>query len=481
MRRNWIVLLLIVLLVAVSVASTSFQKFDLLGFKRGTDAPLGMVMGLDIEGGSLVIFETEEPNPTLDQMSGLIANINRRVNAFGVTEAEVTLLGTNRVMVQMPGEHNVEQVKKSIGKVAKLDFRELARKEQPVPDAELDANGQPRTDESGSVIYKKDETGNIVYKRDESGNLVTQPTFSFEIAKGTVNDQQLTLDGSYLVANGAQVVQDTQTTGEFMVSLGFNDAGQQLLEQITTRNVDNLIGIFVDDVPVSTPVVKSPILAGQRGVIEGMSLTEARQLAIELNSGALPLSVRLVQETEINPTLGSAALEKGVVAGMIGLGLVLLFMVVYYRAVGVMAAIALCIYAVLMLAVFKLFPITLTLSGLAAFILSIGMAVDANVLIFERMREELRAGRSFATAIEVGFDRAWSAILDGNVTTLLVGVIMFVLASKMGGSASFIMGFAVTLFIGVVVSMFTAVVVTRLLLRLVAGTGLAHRVRFFNV
>jgi preprotein translocase subunit SecD len=236
----------------------------------------------------------------------------------------------------------------------------------------------------------------------------------------------------------------------------------------------------VDDVPISTPVVRAPILAGQRGVIEGMNLEEAQQLAIELNSGALPLSIRLVQESEINPTLGEAALEKGVLAGTVGLGLVLVFMVLYYKVPGVIAALALTIYAILMLAVFKVFPITLTISGLAGFVLSIGMAVDANVLIFERMREELRAGRSLTTAIEIGFDRAWSAILDGNLTTLLVAAIMFVLASKVGGSASFIMGFAVTLFIGVVISMFTAVVVTRLFLRLLAGTGLARRVRLFN-
>ena len=221
---------------------------------------------------------------------------------------------------------------------------------------------------------------------------------------------------------------------------------------------------------------------GERGIITGIPLQRASELVVQLNSGALPLELTVLQEQTVDATLGEDSVRRSVLAGEIGFLLVVLFMVLYYRVPGVLAATALVIYALLTVAVYKLIPVTLTLAGIGAFVLSVGMAVDANILIFERMKEELRAGRAYATAVEVGFRRAWPSIRDSNVTTLITAAILYVLgegAVELPLLGSFdspqVQGFAAVLFIGVVVSMFSAIVVTRSLLRLLVGTPVARR------
>lgn len=257
----------------------------------------------------------------------------------------------------------------------------------------------------------------------------------------------------------SDVTQDSRT-GQVQVALQFNDEGTQLFADVTKRNVDKLVAIFLDGTPISIPRVNEPILNGSAVINGSFSLQEARLLTQRLNSGALPVPVELISQQKVDATLGADSLRKSFMAGIYGLIVVLLYMIIYYRLPGFIAAIALCIYALLNLVLFKIMGVTMTLSGIAGFILSIGMAVDANVLIFERLKEELRSGRSLKSSVEEAFVRAWPSIRDSNITTLISSVFMV----WMGG---FVKGFAVVLAIGVLVSMFSAIILTRTMLRAV--------------
>ena len=238
------------------------------------------------------------------------------------------------------------------------------------------------------------------------------------------------------------------------------------------------IAVFLDDELLIAPVSRAWIRDGRSQITGNFTRDEARTLSIQLDSGRLPVPLTLIQESEVDALLGSESLEKSLLAGLIGLGLVMVFMVAYYRMAGVVAAFALVFYAVAVLAIFKLIPVTLTLPHIGGFILSVGLAVDANVLIFERMKEELRVGRTLASSMEVGFSRAWPAIRDGNVSTLITCGVLLWFGSRLGGGL--INGFALSLMIGVLVSMFTAVVVSRNLLQIMAWIGLSRRINLFS-
>jgi preprotein translocase subunit SecD len=304
-------------------------------------------------------------------------------------------------------------------------------------------------------------------------------------ATGVIKGEQIHLTGKYLQRN-AQVILDPNTN-EPSVAFEFNSEGAELFAQITGRMIGQPLGIFLDNDYVSSPTVRARIEGGS-GVIENIRFDDARDLAILLNAGALPVplghwvgstfsSGPAIQD-EVDPTLGADSLRKSLIAGAVGLFLVLVFMALFYRVPGLLAGGALIIYGILVLAAFKLVPVTLTLSGIAAFVLSIGMAVDANVLIFERLKEELRAGRTLGGAIEAGFNRAWTAIRDSNVTTLIICGILYWMGSNFAEPR--VMGFALTLGIGVSLSMFSAIIVTRTFLRLFVGTSLATRLWLFG-
>lgn len=266
------------------------------------------------------------------------------------------------------------------------------------------------------------------------------------------------LSGKYL---DRAAVEFDQTTGETQVSLQFDSEGGTLFEQITERNVGKPVAIFLDGIVISAPTVQQKITGGQAVITGSFSIDEAKTLAQRLNAGALPLPIELVSQSTVGPILGKASLEKSLKAGIIGFLLVLIFMIIYYRLPGFLSGIALIFYMLLVLALFKLIPVTITLAGVAGFILSIGMAVDANVLVFERVKEELRSGNTFGRAITNGFERAWSSIRDGNATTLITCAILYWFGT------SVVRGFAVTLTIGVLVSMFSAMTITRILMRFV--------------
>ncbi len=312
------------------------------------------------------------------------------------------------------------------------------------------------TDFGWHLIYKRDERPLVTY--DVSRILLK------EVTKDAILPPQdpfknTELSGKHLAR--AQV-EFEQNTNEPQVTLSFNDEGKKLFGEITTRNVGKPVAIYLDGQPISIPRVQQPITDGNAVISGGFDFKEAKLLAQRLNAGALPVPITLLSQQTVGASLGQDSLNKSLMAGLIGFAIVALFMILYYRLPGLLAVLALAIYTSILLAVFKLWPITLTLSGIAGVILSIGMAVDANILIFERMREELKNGRPLESAVNEGFKRAWTAIRDSNVSSLITCFILYSFTS------SAVKGFAVTLALGILVSMFTAITVTRMLLRLVA-------------
>ncbi|MBI2846330.1 MAG: protein translocase subunit SecD [Chloroflexi bacterium] len=442
-RRNIQILTGIVILVAISAwfVLTQDISFSLGSF---TFERNGLTMGLDLKGGVHMVYRAKDPNVTAEQMKGVVNVIERRVNAFGVTEPVIQQKGANQILVELPGITDIATARRLIGETAQLDYRE------------------PLLDENGNQ------------KKDEQGNDMWTPAVGVD-----TSGKEVHLTGGYLKSATTVV---SQTTSEPVVDFTLNEEGGKIFKQITGRLVTrqyplNRLAIFLDNKLVLAPQVKGEIEGS--GVIEGLTLNEAQLVSIQLNAGALPVPLEKFEEDRIDPTLGSEHLRKSYIAGIIGLGLVLFFMIVYYKLPGVIANLALIMYAVLVLAIFKLIPVTLTLAGLAAFILSVGMAVDANILIFERTKEELRTGRTLGAAIEAGFDRAWPSIRDSNVSTFITCIILYWFGDRLAESS--IMGFAITLFIGVALSMFTALFVSRSMLRAIGGTPLAKKLNLFTV
>ncbi len=423
--------LVIVLLVAVAVASLAFAKFDvdllLFRLERDNAGPLGLRLGLDLQGGSHLVYQAVVEGggkPTAAQMEGVRQTIERRVNPLGVTEPVIQIMGDDRILVQLPGLKNVEETKRLIGETAVLSFK--------IREFQTD---------------------------------------------GTFVDANLALSGDDL-DRGYEGVHPT--TNEPVVYLEFGSAGAKTFAEATARIVGtrNCLAIFLDQAELVCPVAEEAILGGT-AFIRGPDFTteRVRTIAIQLESGRLPIPLQVIQEWDVDASLGSDALAKSLVAGGVGLGLVVLFMVLYYRLPGLLAGLALAFYALLLLSIFKLFDVTLTLASIAALIISIGMAVDANVLIFERMKEEIRGGRTLRASAEVGFTRAWTSIWDSQVTTLIACVILLWFGTRL--AASLVVGFALTLAIGVLVSMFTATYVTRTLLQLAMVTQVGRRLPLF--
>lgn len=293
-----------------------------------------------------------------------------------------------------------------------------------------------------------------------------------DVANQLANYQTTGLNGQHLKT---AMVQFDQNTSEPVVALTFNDEGKKLFAEITERNLNKPVAIFLDDSPISVPIVNQVISTGEAIISGNFSLPEAKTLARRLNAGALPVPLELISQQTLGATLGKTSVERSLFAGVVGLVVVALFMIFIYRLPGLLAVLALIIYTLIVMSIFKLWPVTMTLAGVAGFILSIGMAVDANILIFERLREELRAGRPLAQAIEEGFSRAWPSIRDSNVSSLITTTILYVF------STSLIRGFAITLGIGILASMFSAITVTRTFLRLVTGEWLSKHLRLFGV
>jgi len=370
-------------------------------------------------------------------MQGLRDVIERRVNLFGVQEPVVQVeeaAGHHRLIVELAGIKDVTEAIKMIGQTPFLEFREQ-RSEEEVKQL-TEQLGIKEGDEIPAYLY-----GEIYFKSTE-------------------------LTGKYLKT--AQLAFD-QTTSKPIVSLQFNDEGAKIFEDLTTKNVGKPLAIFIDGLPISVPVVQGPISGGKAQITGKFTLEEAKELSRNLSAGALPVPIKLISQQTVGPILGKTSLEQSLKAGVIGFLAIIIFMILFYRLPGVLASLSLVIYAIFALAIFKLIPVTLTLAGIAGFLLSIGMAVDANILIFSRMKEEMSQGKNFGTSVDEGFRKAWSSIRDGNFATILVGVILFALG------IGFVKGFAFTLIIGNVISFFSAIFVTKNSLQLFVGTRLEKK------
>ncbi len=596
MRRNAKALIAIVLLVVAAGLLLGFRTIDIGGFQRGGDTLLGLSLGLDLQGGSHLVYQAQ-PNtddsgaapqaPDAEDMVSLQRIIERRVNSSGLGEPIIQILGEDRLLIQLPGIREPARAKSIIGETASLEFKhrklnvprdltaegvltdadvvsvtaeatpdELMPSDEPVTTAAPESSGaseaegdvaeeaieepetEPDTPQPPVIIVeftaegaaKFDEvlarlersldlfqTGGIpsslnvtiegsepitidapslLISRLEGTNRYVfpypqpdlpdaephdveraqaavgdEPTIAFVERQGQV-DEDFGLGGDHLARAYPGLHAQTD---EPIINIEFNSEGTRIFGEKTIEIAGNsaeFIAIFLDNEELIAPTVTSPITTGTAFISGSFTLERARDVSFLLEGGRLPFDIELIQERSVDAILGSDSLAKSVVAGIVGLALVFLFMTLYYRVPGLVASLALLIYAMLVLAVFKLMPVTLTLSGVAAAILSVGMAVDANVLIFERMKDELRNGRTLISAINIGFNRAWPAIRDSNVSTLITCGILFYFSNQLG--TTIVQGFAVTLAIGVMVSMFSAIMVSRTILRVIASTRLSR-------
>lgn len=416
-------------IVLVAVLSAIFV------FPRGYGARVKpWRLGLDLVGGTHLVYEINMRDIVSGDRNsvheGLRDVIERRVNTFGVSEPLVYTAregDSYRVIVEIAGIKDVNLAIAQIGRTAFLEFREVREVENPTP-AQNSSGGVTSTSHANLGAPQ------IAYIETE-------------------------LSGKYL--KSARL--DFDQLGQPQIAISFNSDGARLFEEITEANIGKPLAIFLDGNLISAPVVNQKIVGGNAVITGRFTIEEARTLASLLSAGALPAPANLISQQTINATLGINSLNRALYAGLLGTLAVILFMVLYYRSYGFFAAAALLIYLAVTLAVFKFIPITMTLAGVAGFILSIGMAVDANILIFERTKEEISRGLSRIAAIEEGFRRAWPSIRDSNITTIISTIILYFFTS------SFVQGFALTLFIGVATSMFSAILVTRTMLRLFIG------------
>jgi len=406
-------------------------------------------LGLDLQGGTHLVYQADlaniEQDNALDSMQGVRDVIERRVNLFGVAEpvVQINKAGSDyRLIVELAGIKDVQEAIKMIGQTPALDFRE--KKDE----AEMESILADQKE-----IQEKINQG-MEITAEEQIRLFEDPYFK---------PTQLT--GRYL--KEAQLIQDQQTY-QWQVSLRFDDQGSQIFEELTRKNVGQPLAIYLDEAPISVPVVQEAISGGKAQITGDFTLTEAKELVQRLNAGALPVPIKLISQQTVGASLGRLSLEQSLKAAVWGFIAVLIFIIFYYRLPGLLAGLALLIYIALVLAVFKLIPVTLTLAGIAGFILSIGMAVDANILIFERFKEEFKSGKSLGGSINEGFNRAWPAIRDGNLSTIITCLILYIFATGL------VKGFALTLGIGVLMSMFSAIIVTKSFLRWFAGGRLEN-------
>ena len=404
-------------------------------------------LGLDLLGGTHLVYQADieqiKGRDIDEAMQGIRDVIERRVNFFGVREPLVQVQeagnGNYRLIIELAGVIDPAEAIKQIGQTPFLEFKE------------------PRAQEESQKILDK--------LKELEGKDITeaQKIPDWELGLQDPYFQSTNLTGRFLKKAELGF---SQTTPEPLISIEFNEEGSKLFEELTAKNIGKPIAIYIDGSLISAPVVQDKITGGKAQITGDFTVASAKELVRNLNAGALPVPISLVSQQSVGPILGKASLEKSLRAGFIGLMAVILFMIVFYRLPGFLASFALIIYVFLLLSLFKLIPVTLTLAGIAGLILSIGIAVDANVLIFARIKEEFSQGKNFTTALSEGFSRAWPSIWDSNFTTLIICVILFSFGT------SFVKGFALTLGLGIAMSMFSAIIITRYFLKIFEGTKL---------
>lgn len=381
-------------------------------------------LGLDLAGGSHLVYQADlsqiPASEDSDSMIALQNVIENRVNAFGVSEPLVEVQGGNQLIVELPGVTDVNAAIADIGQTPVLDFELLSSTTQST----ISASTTMTTDQKNAAISAAFQPTGL------TGRMLKNAVLNFD-----------------------------STSGQPVVTLNFNSEGTALFASTTKNNVGNVLGIFLDGSPISLPVVDAEIPNGQAQISGSFTLAQAQSLVRNLNYGALPVPITLLSTQTIGASLGASAVKGGIEAGVLAFIIITIFLVVWYRLPGLVAVVSLAVYTMIMLAIFKLLPVTLTAEGIAGFIITIGMAVDANILIFERMKEELRKGLPIEEAMHQGFARAWLSIRDSNFSSIITAAILYYF-----GSSSIITGFALVFGIGVLVSMFTAITASRLFL-----------------
>ncbi|HHX43283.1 MAG TPA: protein translocase subunit SecD [Chloroflexi bacterium] len=438
-----LILIVVVAAVAIWVSLPSNPGIHLQLGDKSITRDIRVHQGLDLQGGMQVLLEADVPEDQAvdaESMAAARKIVESRVNGLGVTEPVVQGIGNRRILVELPGIEDPEQAIANLRETGLMEWVDTGAQFLP----------------PGTVVTTDMATS------AEAGETVTDT----ETVYHTV------LTGKNL--RNAQVEFDP--TGFPVIAFELDDEGARIFAEHTANNIGRYLAIALDKTIISCPRIDGAIPEGRGQITGNFTVDEAKATVLQLRYGALPIPLKVIDTRAVGPTLGQDSVQRSIRAGTIGIIVVLLFMLVYYRLPGLLADLALLIYAVLTLALFKLIPVTLTLPGIAGFLLSVGMAVDANILIFERMREELRHGRTLGRAVEAGFRRAWTSILDSNVSTWITCAILFLFGNSFG--ASMVKGFALTLALGVLVSMFTAVVVTRTFMRAtvaIAGDSLRDK------
>jgi preprotein translocase subunit SecD len=444
MRRAGPILIIVIGLLAILVDFVRVPLPSLGGQDAGTTRYLETKLGLDLQGGLRIEYQVlpaEGKTPTRDDLAVLRQIIINRVDKSGVAEPQVVVQGNDRIVVEMPGIQNADQIRNLVGTTGRLDFVPLGSPAQaPAEGQELPAStlGQACTAEitENCILFSGDQ-----------------------VAAASIGANQ---------------------TGQRTVDFTLRSEGKDLFGAYTAEHTGDLFAIVLDGKIISAPQINEPIPGGQvqisqNSTIGGYPLAAAQNLVTILQFGQLPFPIQELANTTVSPTLGEAFLHQSLIAGLIAIVMVIFFMVVHYRLPGVVASGALIFYALLVYALFRLIPVTMTLAGVAGFVLSVGMAADANIIIFERSKEELRVGKSLPAAIEAGFNRAWNSILDSNVSSLITALILFLFGS------STIRGFGLVLIVGVLVSMFTAITVTRSVLRVVVAQPWARKASLYGL
>jgi len=424
MRKNWYIFGLIIIVAVFAILIDIPKGPNFFGKDIKTH------LGLDLQGGTELIYQADlsKSNKKSEDLNNLISVFRQRIDGLGVAEPSIQQQGSDQILIQLPGITDIDKAIETIGQTYELIFM--------------------TTTEDAS-------TGKQLQDYYESS--YTYPSY-WKASDLTGSD----LQKAEITYQSAQ----TGGTSEPVVSITFNNAGKAKFASLTKDNLNKQIAIVLDNKIVSAPTVQSEITEGKAVITGSNDVKEAKKLADRLNEGVLPIPAKVIAQQNIGATLGEQSIKMSLTAGVIGLILIGLFMVIHYKLPGFVAVVALVFYSILSLAIFKIIPVTMTMAGIAGFILSIGMAVDANILIFERTREELRNGKEIATAIEEGFRRAWNSIRDSNLSTIITCIILFYFGTGL------IKGFALTLALGVIISMFTAITASRTFLILLSKTSI---------
>ncbi len=437
-KNTWLIVIALLVVFSVWVDFSNHIKiYNPINDTALVDKDVKIKLGLDLRGGLQALLEADVPAETkvdsaeLENAKNILQN---RANALGVSEISMQTAGDRRIVAEFPGITNPEEVVAALKQTALLEFVDMGT-----------------TPIAQGTIIKTD------FGTQEASTTTATP------APGTTpspDGTQAAIYHTVMTGAGLQTAAvGRDQSGRYLISFVLKSDAKDLFGEYTTSHQQQYLGIVLDKTVVSAPIIQQPITDGQGQISGSFTQAEAQTLAVQLRSGALPIPIKVVESRTVGPTLGEESVRKSVLAGIIGLSVVVLFMALYYRLPGLIADLALICYALFALMLFKLIPVVLTLPGIAGFILSVGMAVDANVLIFERLKEELRSGRNLRQSIDLAWSRAWPSIRDSNTSTIITCVILYLFGNTFG--ASMVKGFAVTLALGVGLSLFTAIRVTR--------------------